>query len=77
MSEFTDIQPCTLGEVLNEEFLMPRKESLLDLRLNTDIPAYEQDVVIDGTGRIDRNMADKLADYFHNPKVVKPVLKTC
>jgi hypothetical protein len=32
--------------VLKEEFLRPRKESLIDLGLNTDIPAYELEAVI-------------------------------
>ena len=66
LSKYADIPPCTPGEVLKEEFLMLRKESLLDLRIKTDIPGYELNAVMDGTGRIDKNMADKLADYFHN-----------
>ena len=33
---------------------------LIDLGLNTDIPAYEIKAVIAGTGRINKKMADKL-----------------
>lgn len=37
LSEYADIPPYTPGEILKEEFLIPRKESLLDLGLNADI----------------------------------------
>lgn len=66
LSEYADIPPCTPGDVLKEEFLIPRKESILDLKIKTDIPSYELDALIDGTGIINEDMADKLAEYFHN-----------
>ena len=66
LSEYADISPCTPGEMLKEEFLIPRKVSLLSLRLKTEIPGYELETVMDGTGRFDKNTADQLADYFNN-----------
>lgn len=66
LSEYEDIPPCTLGEVLKEEFLKPRKESLMDLSLNADIPMYELEAIVDGNDRISKGLAEKLATYFHN-----------
>lgn len=66
LSESADIAPCTPGEVLKEEFLKLRKESIIDLKLKTEIPSYELDAVIDGTGRITKEIADMLAEYFKN-----------
>lgn len=68
LSEYEDIPPCTLGEVLKEEFLKPRKESLMDLSLNADIPMYELEAIVDGNDRISKDLAEKLAMYFHNSK---------
>ena len=66
LSKYEDIPQCTLGEVLKEEFLKPRKESLMDLSLNADIPMYELEAIVDGNDRISKDLAEKLATYFHN-----------
>ena len=42
------------------------EESLLDLQLNADISTHELNALMDGTGRIDEPMADKLSAYFNN-----------
>lgn len=51
---------------MKEELLLPRKEPLIDLRVKTNIPAYELDAVIEGTGIINKKMVDRFAEYFHN-----------
>ena len=35
-------------------------------KIKTNIPLDKQDALIDGAGKANEDMADKLAEYFHN-----------
>ncbi len=63
LSECADIPPCTHGKVLKAECLIPCKESILDLKIQTDMPSYELGALIDGKDRITDDMAGKLAEF--------------